>query len=63
MLEYSVLYPVNNCARTAASLDGMWKFSFDPESKGVQDGWTEHLPNSISMPVPASFADVFTDHA
>ncbi len=63
MLDYSVLYPVNTVSRTAVSLDGMWGFRFDPESRGGLENWKEGLPEPISMPVPASFSDVFTDHA
>ena len=29
MLEYSMLYPENTETRTAAKLDGMWKFLID----------------------------------
>lgn len=62
MLDYSVLFPVNTAARSAVSLDGMWKFSFDKEGKGCSENWMNGLPESVQMPVPASFSDVFTDH-
>jgi beta-glucuronidase len=58
----SLLYPVNNASRTSLRLDGLWKFAFDPESKGEREGWYNRLPSSIDMPVPSSFADLFTDH-
>lgn len=39
MLEYSELYPIQNGHRMMQSLDGMWKFQFDPEEIGKnQDG-------------------------
>lgn len=61
-MMYSELYPVNNAYRRAQLLDGLWRFQFDPESLGDGDGWAEKgLPDPISMPVPASFADLFTE--
>lgn len=62
MLDYSELYPINNGFRIAQSLDGMWYMQFDPKSEGVDSGWASGLPSPVSMPVPASFADFFTDH-
>ncbi|MBR2685154.1 MAG: beta-glucuronidase [Erysipelotrichaceae bacterium] len=61
MRDQLSLYPKNNHSRTVVSLDGMWHFRFDPESKGEKEGWMNHLDSSISVPVPASFADLFTD--
>lgn len=60
-MNYSMLYPINTISRRAVSLDGMWKFQLDPKSKGIEDGWTNGLPNHDSIPVPASFADFYTD--
>ncbi len=62
MLNYSELYPITNRKRTSFQLDGMWKFQFDSTSEGKENGWAEHLPSPVSMPVPSSFADLFTDH-
>ena len=61
MRDQLSLYPKNNHSRTVVSLDGMWHFRFDPESKGELEGWMNHLDSAISVPVPASFADLFTD--
>ncbi len=61
MENKSLLYPCDSASRRVVSLDGMWRFAFDPESKGVDGGWALHLPESITMPVPASFCDFFTD--
>ena len=61
MENKSLLYPCDSGSRRVVSLDGMWRFAFDPESKGVDGGWALHLPESITMPVPASFCDFFTD--
>lgn len=63
MLNHSLLYPVNNRCRTALTLDGLWKFQFDPAGCGAAQGWQKGLPAPISMPVPASFADFFTTRA
>ncbi|MCD8190737.1 MAG: beta-glucuronidase [Clostridiales bacterium] len=52
---------MNSTSRRFSSLDGMWRFQFDPESAGADAGWAGGLPDSISMPVPASFCDFFTD--
>lgn len=60
-MENSLLYPVNSASRRAVSLDGMWKFRFDPEGAGLAAGWTQALPDPVSMPVPSSFCDLFTD--
>lgn len=63
MLQQSQLYPRTNAFRQAVLLDGLWRFRFDPAGEGQASGWPEHgLPDSISMPVPGSFADLFTDN-
>jgi len=43
-MENSLLYPVASASRRVVSLDGMWKFQFDPESTGVDSGWANGLP-------------------
>ena len=60
LMENSLLYPISNCYRVRISLDGLWKFQFDPEHKGLAENWKDGLKNPISMPVPASFSDLFT---
>ncbi|MGN0983307.1 MAG: beta-glucuronidase [Gemmiger sp.] len=57
----SLLYPRTTATRREVSLNGMWKFQFDPGSEGVEAGWTAGLPAPVSMPVPSSFNDLFTD--
>ena len=54
-MNRSLLYPRATTTRRLSGLDGMWRFSFDPESKGVEAGWALDLPSSLSMPVPDSF--------
>lgn len=62
MATESMLYPVNNEIRQAQLLDGLWNFQFDEHSEGMEKKWQKTgLPNAIKMPVPASFADVFTE--
>lgn len=63
MLDYSLLYPCNNQSRTSFNLDGLWKFRFDPESRGQDENWENGIPDPITMPVPASFSDFFTNGA
>ena len=60
-MDQSLLYPRTTTTRRDISLDGMWRFKFDAGSVGVAENWANGLPNSISMPVPASFCDLFTD--
>lgn len=62
-MNRSLLYPRTTSTRRAVRLDGMWRFCFDPESKGAEAGWAMGLPDPVSMPVPASFNDLFTDRA
>ena len=62
MLNFSELYPVSNEIRQSQLLDGLWRFQFDPQEAGEKEQWAlSGLPAPISMPVPASFADVFTE--
>lgn len=42
-MKNSLLYPVSTSSRRTVSLDGMWKFQFDPESVGSASGWTKWL--------------------
>jgi beta-glucuronidase len=56
-----MLYPRNTLTRKVISLDGMWKFKFDPESKGLEEQWEKGLKDAIQIPVPSSFNDLFTD--
>lgn len=57
----SMLYPRMTAARRAVTLDGMWQFQFDPEGKGEVWQWQKGLPQPVDLPVPASFADFFTE--
>ncbi|MDR3138938.1 MAG: beta-glucuronidase [Treponema sp.] len=59
----ALLYPRVTAARQAINLDGMWKFRFDPDSRGLAEGWKDGIGSGDLMPVPASFQDFFTDKA
>ena len=60
MFDQMSLYQETNSRRTTLTQDGMWNFRFDPESIGEEQKWMNHLDSSISIPVPASFADFQT---
>ena len=60
-MKQSLLYPCTNACRNFISLDGLWKMQFDPEGTGSEQNWQNCLPEPFSMPVPASFADIFTE--
>lgn len=57
----ALLYPAETTTRRKTSLDGMWKFAFDPDKAGVENGWNSGLPAWTELPVPASFNDFFTN--
>ena len=48
MENKSLLYPCASAARRVISLDGMWRFEFDPESNGMDAGWGVGLPKPIA---------------
>ena len=57
-----LLYPLNTATRQVVDLSGMWKFCFDKQGNGEEEGYPCALPpHSVDMPVPASFADFFTE--
>lgn len=61
MLDTSMLYPRVTAARRVMDINGMWNFRFDPEGIGRETDWQYGLKDPELMPVPASFADFFTD--
>ena len=60
-MTFASLYPRMTATRRIQDMCGSWDFQFDPDSIGEEAGWANGLPNPTDMPVPASFADVFTD--
>ncbi|MFC3039188.1 beta-glucuronidase [Virgibacillus xinjiangensis] len=56
-----LLYPKHTLTRSVVSLDGMWKFKWDPASIGEKENWQSGLQHTEWVPVPSSFNDLFTD--
>lgn len=56
-----MLYPRQTLTRSVIDLSGMWKLAFDYESKGNELNYQNGIPGKIEVPVPASFADFFTE--
>lgn len=57
----ALLYPQSTATRQTVSLDGIWRFKFDPKGAGLSDGWQGGTGAKDAIPVPASFQDFFTD--
>ena len=54
-----MLSPRQSSTRERTSLDGLWRFAFDPNGAGrAERWWTGTLTGDREMPVPASFNDV-----
>jgi beta-glucuronidase len=59
-----MLSPRPSSTRERTSLDGLWRFAFDPNGDGRVEGWwMGTLPGDREMPVPASFNDVVPSRA
>ena len=57
-----MLYPIENKVREVKNLNGIWKFKVDTENVGIAQKWYEEpLKDTVSMAVPASYNDLFTD--
>lgn len=61
MNKASMLYPKASTTRRVIDLCGLWGFRLDWKSEGQDQRWQDGLPQPESMPVPAAFADFFTD--
>ena len=57
----ALLYPRATAARQLVSLDGLWKFRFDAEARGLADSWQNSIGSADTIPVPAAFNDLYTD--
>ncbi len=55
------LYPKNTETRFVQDLSGNWEFKFDWNSEGYSKNWKDGLTDTDVMPVPCSFADLYTD--
>jgi beta-glucuronidase len=59
-----MLSPCQSSTRECTSLDGLWRFAFDPNGAGrAERWWTSTLTGDREMPVPASFNDVVPTRA
>ncbi len=57
-----MLAPRDTSTREVKSLDGLWRFSLDPDRRGRADTWNAGLPvKTREVPVPASYNDLFPD--
>jgi len=56
-----MLYPKSTATRSVIDLSGMWDFKFDFENEGLKLGFKDGFKDGISIPVPSSFQDFFTD--
>jgi beta-glucuronidase len=55
-----VLPPRETATRDRKSLDGLWQFLLDPDTRGRQEGWwRQRLAGAREIPVPASYNDLF----
>jgi hypothetical protein len=54
-----MLSPRQSVTRERTSLDGLWRFAFDPDGVGRgEHWWSNELPGDQEMAVPASFNDI-----
>ena len=60
-METSMLYPKTTATRRVIDMCGMWNFKFDPQGIGREEGWEKGLKFPLSMVVPSSFNDYFTE--
>ena len=57
-----MLRPQDTSTRERKSLNGLWQFRLDPEAEGRSARWfSQRLPESRQMAVPASFNDIAAD--
>lgn len=56
-----MLYPITTKSRTVCSLDGIWKFKLDNDNGFYEQWYMKELTDAVSMPVPASYNDIYDD--
>lgn len=61
-----MLYPIATETRRILSLDGIWRFCFDPvqgrTAEGIEKDFPQQgLPETIAMPVPSAWNDLFEE--
>ena len=58
-----MLYPIMTTSRELIDLNGIWNFKLD-HGTGFEEGWFQHpLQETIPMPVPASYNDLYEEGA
>ena len=57
----SLLYPFESATRSTRDLSGLWRFKLDRDDAGEKEGWQNGLTNWRSIPVPASWQELFDD--
>lgn len=57
----ATLYPVMNKYRSNRLLNGTWNFQLDQKNIGIQNKWSNVLPDPEEMPVPGTFSELTTD--
>ena len=60
-MSNSLLYPKTTSTRRVMDMCGVWNFKFDPEGIGNEEHWEKGLSYPLSMVVPSSFNDYFTE--
>lgn len=56
-----MLYPIDTISRQVKELNSIWRFKLD-NGEGMKNKWYEkELTNTIKMPVPASYNDIYED--
>lgn len=55
-----MLYPKMTKCRRVLDMDGMWKIWFDSQGEGERRGFQNGIPGADFIPVPSSFADLYT---
>ena len=57
----SFLYPFESATRSTRDLSGLWRFKLDRDDVGEREGWQDGLTDWRSIPVPASWQELFDD--
>ena len=57
----TMLYPRVTKTRRILDMNGMWKIFFDFKGEGEASGFCRGIPGNDQVPVPSSFADLYTE--
>jgi len=56
-----MLFPIQNDIRNMLDLSGIWDFQLDADSRGIDEGWMQGLPDPRPIAVPSSWNELFQD--